>query len=593
MLTRKKTRTIFVTTSIKKFWRAKDVLLIAGDWCLPPGINAIPSPYQGSILPYRWDDHDTLHCDLELLDEYYENILEELSALLNKYHNTFYQNRYWRIILGPWLYTFIHTMYFKWTVCEAALRAQDSLVTHFADIDIPSYIPNDFADIDPDDLFWQHLLFAEVIKAQGKIKWSVDKSKKIKSKVRNINNKPQQGLKYRFSQFLSGLMVRPKEFFLTETYQGFLRDTLIQLRAHQIPRFWKAPPTPIIRPDMVLREQLQAEFKCKLSGEDAFSIFMKQMSVRYIPTAYLEGYKKLGELIANLKWPVSPPVIFTSNAFQFSETFKRYAAAKVEDGSQLVIGQHGGFYGLGKFVAGEKHQVEISNKFLTWGWKSDDDRVVPMFAFVNPLHKPLTWNPHGCLLLVTVPIRRSVYKLSSWPTGARQSNEMLQDQLNFADLVGQVIRKTFICRIFTQHDLRMGTGYNKNWQKRFPEIQIDDSQLPIERAISKCRLFVYTYNSTGLIESLVGNVPTIFFWRPERWHLRNSAKTTFEELRKAKIFHETPESAAIHVEQIWDDVSSWWFSDEVQKARNNFCSLYCRKSKKPDKDIYEFLNLIH
>lgn len=587
-----KNRPVFITTSIDKYWPSDCKPFLAGEWCLPQDIDELPSAFDGTILPYRWDNHDQLHEDLAALNIIYESILFELVNVLNEHHKVEHENRYWRIIIGPWLYTFIHTLYFKWTVCDAANELQASMTTIFANINAASYIPRDFADVDHDDLYWQHLLFMETIKAQNKIEWFFDKSTPLKYKRRDRKINFFQALKHRLIQELSGLFVKPQEAFLTSTYLGLVKDALIQIRLGQIPRMWKPPELPFTNPDLSLRNDLASSFNCSSSNTDKFIKFVKEMSIKYIPTAYLEGYKKNLDFIEKFKWPKKPLVIFTSNAFQFNEAFKIWAAAKSEEGSRLVIGQHGGFYGVGKFVAGEKHQIKISDRFLTWGWESQNKRVKPAFNFQNPNHRRLRWNPRGGLLLLTVPIRRSVYKLSSWPNGAKQSRELLEDQLNFAELIGSNIRKKLTCRLYTQIDERMRTKYCEGWQRRYPEVKIDHSEQSIDKAIKTCRLFVYTYNSTGFIESLTGNVPTIFFWRPDRWRLREDAENMFEELTRVGIFHQSPESAAQHVTRVWNDVSVWWNSNDVQAARLKFCESYGRKSDQPVEAIHDLLKTV-
>jgi putative transferase (TIGR04331 family) len=138
----------------------------------------------------------------------------------------------------------------------------------------------------------------------------------------------------------------------------------------------------------------------------------------------------------------------------------------------------------------------------------------------------------------------------------------------------------------------MATGYQLNWKKQFPDVKIDSSDEPISKAISKCRLFIYTYNSTGWIEGLMGNVPTILFWRPHRWYLRDEAEFSFDEMKRVGIFHESAESAADHVLRVWDDVAGWWESDEVQSVRVSTCETFGRKSTKPIQRIYDLLKSV-
>jgi putative transferase (TIGR04331 family) len=70
------------------------------------------------------------------------------------------------------------------------------------------------------------------------------------------------------------------------------------------------------------------------------------------------------------------------------------------------------------------------------------------------------------------------------------------------------------------------------------------------------------------------NYPTLMFWNPEHWETRESPQPYFKLLEEAGIFHPTPESAAKKLYEIWDDVSGWWSSNNVQHARKTFCDKY-------------------
>jgi len=99
----------------------------------------------------------------------------------------------------------------------------------------------------------------------------------------------------------------------------------------------------------------------------------------------------------------------------------------------------------------------------------------------------------------------------------------------------------------------------------------------ISNQIRKSRIFVSTYNATTYLESFSMNIPTIIYWNVNHWELNNSAIPYFEALKRVGIFHATPESAALHINAIWDDVPKWWNSievrDAVEKFKNQFCHL--------------------
>ena len=68
-------------------------------------------------------------------------------------------------------------------------------------------------------------------------------------------------------------------------------------------------------------------------------------------------------------WPENPKSIFTSNAYNLDDKFKLWAGLKVERGSKLVIGQHGGNFGMTPMAIHESHQIEIADSWLSWGGK--------------------------------------------------------------------------------------------------------------------------------------------------------------------------------------------------------------------------------
>jgi len=71
------------------------------------------------------------------------------------------------------------------------------------------------------------------------------------------------------------------------------------------------------------------------------------------------------------------------------------------------------------------------------------------------------------------------------------------------------------------------------------------------------------------------DVPTVIFWNSNHWELRFSAIPFFEELKRIGVFHETPESAANHVAEVWNDINGWWERNDIREVLNNFKKNYC------------------
>jgi putative transferase (TIGR04331 family) len=314
------------------------------------------------------------------------------------------------------------------------------------------------------------------------------------------------------------------------------------------------------------------------------------MIIRQIPSTYLEGFTNLLDVVGTLHLPAKPDLIFTSNAFQFDEVFQAWIADKTQAGAYLVIGQHGGFYGLAKNSAPEDHQVRIADRFLTWGWHDKRLNTYPLFCLtafnIRPRKQPID----GDLLLITTPWPPFTNYLSSFPLGLGQSRKHFIDQLELTNSLGPCIQEHLVWRIHESADKKYGTNYITEWRTKFPKINIDYSTEPIEKKYLKTRLVVYTYNSTGYLETFARNIPTIIFWNDAHWELRETAVPYFEKLMKAKIFFSDPLSAACHINEIWGDILQWWTSEEVQLAVSEFCYIYARRTKTPQEDILVALN---
>ena len=148
---------------------------------------------------------------------------------------------------------------------------------------------------------------------------------------------------------------------------------------------------------------------------------------------------------------------------------------------------------------------------------------------------------------------------------SRQWLDYLEDQFEFCEKIGNELRKNLIVRLY-QHDY--GWNQKERWEDKYPNIELDSGASSIEEIIKESKIYVSTYNATTYLEAFAINIPTIIFWNPKHWEIRESAKIIFSELERVKIFHSNPESAARHIQNIWSDVDEWWKHD-VQRTLMN------------------------
>jgi len=369
-----------------------------------------------------------------------------------------------------------------------------------------------------------------------------------------------------FFQFLS-VFSRDTDCFFISTYLSFVNNLILQAKLGQLAIHRFSIPPPQASFDISKRQWgIPASGNC-----DNFTALAKALIPNFIPTLYLEGYIKLITLVAQLPWPKFPKCIFTSNSYSADDVFKAWAASKVESNSKLIIGQHGGNFGVSLWGFTEDHQVAIADRFLSWGWTTPNINSIVPFGNFKDFHRKICPNKNGYALLVENSSSRYSYHMMSVPVSQGQFLEYLDDQFNFIEALPTYLRDQVVVRLYSQD---YGISLKQRWHDSFPHINLDEGLLPLPILLRKCRLYVSTYNATTYLESLALNFPTIIFWNPMHWELRESAVPFFESLKSVGIFHETPESAAQQMAMVWNDISGWWDSAEVQSIRLEFCKRY-------------------
>jgi putative transferase (TIGR04331 family) len=142
----------------------------------------------------------------------------------------------------------------------------------------------------------------------------------------------------------------------------------------------------------------------------------------------------------------------------------------------------------------------------------------------------------------------------------------------FVEKLPASIRDALTVRLYS---IDYGWDQVARWRDRFPMLRLDEGHSNINDLIQQSRLYIATYNATTFLESFTMDIPTVIYWNPNHWELRDSAIPYFEELKSVGIFHETPESAARHIAVIWDDVDTWWTSEPVRAVLFRFKERYC------------------
>jgi putative transferase (TIGR04331 family) len=590
-----------VTTALEATWPTDgQPILFLGEWCKLFDRRYVWENLDYTVAPYHWDDRNKLFQDYGYLQIVYEEVLRALALHLNKHHGVNHSLRYWRILVGPWLGYFIQIVFDRWFMLKTVLDTQEIAGIQLVQRQPGEGIPHDmegFMSLFVED-DWNELIYGQILNFMCVSVTFVSVGTELTENNTSSQQEPKQRLnrslktiRYRSKKKLINFIASttrflPADYFLIGTYLGNYGEFRLQLKLGQVPRFWQ-------RISIRHSDYSQAERGWKLpiaplchaeSTEygSEFTALLTSLIPQHIPITYLEGYRPLVEATHpdRLGWPSQPKLIFNvSSDWNSNEVFKAWTATQVERGTQLLIGQHGGNYGMARWGFTEDHQLAISDRFVTWGWSDPTQpKLLPVGNLKGFGRGTIQPDKAGKALLVEMTIPRYSYHMYSIPVAAGQWTEYFEDQCRFVRALPEQLHQDLIVRLYKKPELDYGHRQVDRWRSQFPNMELDLGTYPMQKRLRQIRLYISTYNATTYLESLSLNFPTLIFWNPSHWELRDGVQPYFNLLKEVGIFHETPESAAQQMTRVWDDIDAWWYDPKTQKTREIFCDFYAHMS---------------
>jgi len=87
------------------------------------------------------------------------------------------------------------------------------------------------------------------------------------------------------------------------------------------------------------------------------------------------------------------------------------------------------------------------------------------------------------------------------------------------------------------------------------------------------------YYSTGVLETLTENIPSMFYCPLEIVYLNPQQKKYLDKLNNLKIVSYTQEEFERNILDVTENVCNWWNDEKLQSARREFCNQYTHKFK--------------
>ena len=93
-----------------------------GPWCKRYDRRHIWSHRDCTIMPSPWQDREQLHRSADYCSSIGDRVLPQMADYLNSANQVSFDERYWRILIGPWLSLTIDVMYDRYRHISDAER---------------------------------------------------------------------------------------------------------------------------------------------------------------------------------------------------------------------------------------------------------------------------------------------------------------------------------------------------------------------------------------------------------------------------------------------------------------------------------------
>lgn len=567
------------TTGICEFWDKSSELLLLGEWCRRYDRKNEWESLSYKVLPYPWTEKKKIFGAYHYCSQAYELILDILAQQLNIIHSVAFSKRYWRIVIGEWLWRYIQVVFDRYTCLEIAFKNFPSLTTLLLEESSYQYPSSYFQSMTlcNSDLF-NLQIYSQILNIQGRkfpskiysepkfFKGTSKQNRIYVDKFRDII----RGVEKYFQYLIYILPPRPQVVFCGD-FWNIPRKSFYRLLFSGRLNYKKLGfRTEKDESRLILNKDARKRLST-IEGEDSFQTVCLKMLEYQLPQDYLENYKAIQKKNSCFVSSSPPKVIISPVGWRSDLQLSGYIADCVEKGSLLIGLQHGGGYGLFKLDSMLDHEMEVCDYYFSWGWKTKDERVVPLPISTYDKKSKIKWNkPASKILFVsnTGPLYFNIFQSS--PIGPEFKKYFLW-QKNFLLLLEKEVMNKLVFRC---HPAELGWFTKLRLQKIFTGIKFDNNHKPLFKSAIDSDLVIIDNNQTSFLVTIGHNIPTIIFWDPNIWSIRTEALPYFYDLEKVGVFHRSYESAAEFINNNFTSIEHWWNKANVQKAvwrfRNNY-----------------------
>ncbi len=559
--------------------------------------------------PLRGEEVHFVSRRLEKVCEFY---LAGLSIRQNERHGRSYSNRYWRILLMPWLVNLVMCAFERFLRIRNRVRRGIPYQVYLAPRDemFSSITTHHFNQMMIDDPL-NRLIFSRFIRVFQPRGWVMREGAPASEDLYFSSNsfpgasttenyavfkKVQRKMEvYRWASILSSNL----GFVQFHKVHGLspLDAAYISLRILFRNRWrWREAAgsfqkTPEAGSAHLTREDVAGELQSiqNIVAEEAgiFLSVLDELVSETMPRVFTEDYLE-NEKKALMKVKVTAPWTDTIAYGHLGNDDQSnfYVAALLEKRPvRLVISQHGGNYGI--IESAPWHHLteyETADRFISWGWSRQSDYRVSALPAASPFLSKMRRNKKRGSTIILVSSELTAHL--KWLAADCLPEEIphyMREKASFIEHLEDAPRSALWYRPYMR---RRNNHFDQTYiKRRFPDVKILHGKLAqympsrLSPSLAGCGVCVLDRPGTTAAFTMAAGIPTLFFGHQNAWRISHYSKPYFNKLSSMSVHHSSGESAARHLNAIWPDVDSWWEDGQTREAVAEFARRYYRSNR--------------
>ena len=546
------------------------------------------------IAPYFRSKREELIRDHNFVDQKYHKYIPILSRRLNQIHGTNYDEYFWKKSLSLALIRYITLFYDLFQVCEDCFDIEAHECRTLSE---KSYhIPKDFDEhrhLFQTTAYGQEQIFSIYIalfypshfeSIDDKFAWpaipgfdGVCNAAFVKRIVRKLSRATPARILGRVANKFYALLQPPRMVVIESFFSSaHLNDLVKKSKGHiqSIHLNWNFNfESEVSWEKRNVISQISSDF-------DRFDQFFFSSLKHCLPKVFLEEfaqvtgyYDQFFRQFKKLKYVV--------NESWIGGNYPSIAMAIAQrQGLAHIYNEHN--YLTHHFLCNHhKYLMPLVDKFVTLGWVQEAIPNLIKGASLRAWIADGNYTKEHEILFISAPppIKTPEFNAAYGDFGAFNAQSHLKFNREFFRELSKSTIQSIVYRGYplgdypTSHLIPKMVGYDQEYilKEYINSFKLLDKESKSAMVLmQKSRLIVVEYLSTSYLEAMIADIPTIFFFNEEIYHLKEEYRSFYFPLIKAGICQTNAINAAKFVEQIKEQPEQWWQTPSVQEAKNLF-----------------------